>query len=438
LSGPACCVIRAAEHLRGLISSATNSKEDRMTDLDLDFVRAQFPAFSEPSLDGFAHFENAGGSYACRQAIEWLDRYYRQTKVQPYYDFPASRLAGEQMDAAKARMADWLNVGADELHFGPSTSQNSYVIAQALRQELSPGDEMIVTNQDHEANIGAWARLEDDGIIVREWKVDPDTAELHPMDLEALLSEKTRAVAFTHCSNVVGSINPVREITDLIHEVDAWAIVDGVSFCPHGMPDIPQTGADIYFFSLYKVYGPHLGAMYLRQALNAELPYQGHFFNAAKPSARFTPAGPDHAQIAAVNGVMDYMDAVADHHGHGEAPVAERAEAVRTLFREQESELLQPLLDFLSAHPKLRMIGKDRAPARAPTVAFTAEGWRSADLASRLAESKLGVGVGHFYAYRLVEALGVDTDDGVVRTSFVHYTSPDEVTRLIEALDTLL
>jgi selenocysteine lyase/cysteine desulfurase len=208
-----------------------------MTDLDLDFVRAQFPAFSEPSLDGFAHFENAGGSYACRQAIEWLDRYYRQTKVQPYYDFPASRLAGEQMDAAKARMADWLNIGADELHFGPSTSQNSYVIAQALRQELSPGDEMIVTNQDHEANIGAWARLEDDGIIVREWKVDPDTAELHPMDLEALLSEKTRAVAFTHCSNVVGSINPVREITDLIHEVDAWAIVDGVSFCPHGMPE---------------------------------------------------------------------------------------------------------------------------------------------------------------------------------------------------------
>lgn len=409
-----------------------------MTNLDLDFVRAQFPAFREPSLEGFAHFENAGGSYACRQTIEWLERFYRQTKLQPYYDFPASRTAGEQMDQARQRMAAWLNVGVDEMHFGPSTSQNSYVLAQALRQELSPGEEVIVTNQDHEANVGAWSRLEDAGIVVREWRVDPDTAELHPMDLEALLSEKTRAVAFTHCSNIVGSINAVREITDLVHKVDAWAIVDGVSFCPHGMPDIPATGADVYFFSLYKVYGPHLGAMYLRRGLNSELPYQGHFFNASLPLARFTPAGPDHAQIAAVNGVMDYMDAVADHHGHREAPVAERAEAVRKLFREQESELLQPLLDFLSGHPKLRMIGKDRAPARAPTVAFTAEGWRSAELASRLAEFKLGVGVGHFYAYRLVEALGVATDDGVVRTSFVHYTSPEEVTRLIEALDTLL
>lgn len=409
-----------------------------MTALDLDFVRAQFPAFSEPTLAGFAHFENAGGSYACRQAIEWLDRYYRQTKVQPYYDFPASRSAGEQMDAAKHRMAVWLNVGVDELHFGPSTSQNAYVIAQALRQELKPGDEVIVTNQDHEANVGAWSRLEDAGIVVREWRIDPDTADLHPIDLEALLNERTRAVAFTHCSNIVASINPVREITDLVHEAGAWAIVDGVSFCPHGMPDIPATGADIYFFSLYKVYGPHLGVMYLRRALNAELPYQGHFFNASLPSARFTPAGPDHAQIAAVNGVMDYMDVVAAAHGAVGLGVQSRAEAVRSLFREHESALLQPLLDFMVGHPRIRMIGKDRAPLRAPTVAFTADGRSSAELGRQLAEHRLGVGVGHFYAYRLVEALGYGTDAGVLRASFVHYTSPDEVTRLIEALDTLL
>ncbi len=409
-----------------------------MTDFDLDFVRRQFPAFSEPTLAGFAHFENAGGSYACRQTVERLERYYRETKVQPYYDFPASRRAGEQMDEARSRMAAWLNVGTDELHFGPSTSQNSYVIAQALRQELKPGDEVIVTNQDHEANVGAWARLEDEGIAVREWRIDPDTAELHPMDLEALLTDRTRAVAFTHCSNVVASINPARELTDLIHEAGARAIVDGVSFCPHGMPDVTALGADVYFFSLYKVYGPHLGVMYLRQGLNAELPYQGHFFNAANPRARFTPAGPDHAQIASVNGVMDYMDAVAAHHGHGDAVVEAKAEEVRTLFRDQETALLQPLLDFLGDHPKIRMIGKDRATVRAPTVAFTADGWRSTDLAARLAEFNLGVGVGHFYAYRLVEALGIDTGDGVVRTSFVHYTSPEEITRLIEALDTLL
>ncbi len=409
-----------------------------MSRLDSDFIRSNFPAFSEPSLEGFGFFENAGGSYACRQTIDCLDRYYRQTKLQPYGEFPASQSAGEQMDRAKKRMAQWLNVKTEELHFGPSTSQNTYVIAQALRQELKVGDEVIVTNQDHEANVGVWSRLEDEGIVVREWQVDPDTAELHPIDLEVLLNERTRAVAFTHCSNLVGSINPVREITDMIHRAGAWAIVDGVSFCPHGMPDVSALGADIYLLSLYKVYGPHLGAMYISDSLNAELPYQGHFFNAGIAAARFTPAGPDHAQIAAVNGVMDYLEDVYRHHFGGEAPAQQRAAAVRDLFRDQESKLLQPLLDFLSAHPKISLIGKSNVAERVPTVAFTAEGQSPLELARRLAEFKLGVGAGHFYAYRLVEALGIDTNEGVLRASFVHYTSADEVKRLIQALDQLL
>ena len=409
-----------------------------MPQLDLDFIRAQFPAFSEPSLQDFAHFENAGGSYACEPVIERLNRFYRQTRVQPYHDFAPSRAGGEEMDAAKVRMADWLNVGRDELHFGPSTSQNTYVVAQALRQELKPGDEVIVTNQDHEANVGVWSRLEDDGVVVREWHIDPETAELHPMDLEALLGSRTRAVAFTHCSNVVGSINEVREITDMIHDAGAWSIVDGVSLCPHGMPDIPALGVDIYLFSLYKVYGPHLGAMYLRRQLNEELPYQGHFFNALNPAARFTPAGPDHAQIASVNGVIDYMEAVHDHHGGPGVLVSEKAEVVRSLFRDHETRLLQPLLDFLSEHPRVNLIGRDRAAARAPTVAFTVDGEPSQEIASKLGSQAIGVGAGHFYAYRLLEALGYDLEDGVLRASFVHYTEADEVTRLINALDTLL
>jgi cysteine desulfurase family protein (TIGR01976 family) len=410
-----------------------------MTTLDIEFVRAQFPAFSEPSLEGFAHFENAGGSYACQQAIAVLERYYRQNKVQPYYDFPASHSAGEQMDSARQRLAAWLNVGTDELHFGPSTSQNSYVVAQALRQELVRGDEIIVTNQDHEANIGVWSRLEDEGIVVREWEVDPDTDELHPMDLEALLSPKTRAVAFTHCSNIVGSINPVREMTDLIHEAGALAIVDGVSFCPHGLPDIVSLGADIYFFSLYKVYGPHLGVMFMSRRVNNELPYQGHFFNAGNSQARFTPAGPDHAQIASVNGVVDYMEAVHGHHfSRAQSPAQGAAANLRDLFRNHETLLLQPLLDFLSEHPRVRLIGKTRAVNRAPTVAFTVENRSSVQLAAQLSDSGLGVGVGHFYAYRLIEALGVDTEDGVLRASFVHYTHPDEVNHLIKTLEQTL
>jgi len=407
--------------------------------LDLDFVRSQFPAFSEPSLQGFAHFENAGGSYACGQVIESLDRFYRQTKVQPYHHFAPSRLGGEQMDRAYERMAAWLNVGADEVHFGPSTSLNTYVLAQALRQKLAPGDEVVVTNQDHEANVGAWRRLEASGIAVREWRIDPDTCELHVADLAALLNERTRAVAFTHCSNIVGSINPVREICDLVHQAGALAIVDGVSFCPHGMPDIPSTGADVYLFSLYKVYGPHLGVMVMRRELNGELPLQGHFFNADKPHYRFTPAGPDHAQVAAVNGVLDYMDAVfARHHPDRPGSPGERADVVRRLMRDQETRLLQPLLDYLSGHPAVNLIGRTQAGQRAPTVAFTVRGRSSDALARQLAAEGLGVGAGDFYAYRLVEALGLDNADGVVRASFVHYTAPAEVDRLIGALDAML
>ena len=406
--------------------------------LDLDFVRAQFPAFSEPTLSGFAHFENAGGSYACGHVIDRLNRYYRETKVQPYYVFAPSARAGELMDSAKSRMAAWLNVGADEFHLGPSTSQNTYVMAQALRRYLKPGDEIIVTNQDHEANVGAYGRLAAEGFTVREWNVNPQTAELERRGLEALLTPRTKLVAFTHCSNVAGNIHAVRELADVAHRAGAWAFVDGVAFSPHGLPDLAELGVDAYFFSLYKVYGPHLGAMFLRREINAALPNQGHFFNESKPGARFTPAGPDHAQIAAVNGVIDYMDAFADHHGQAGKPARERAAAVRSLFRGHETALLQPLLDFLAGHPKVRLIGRTRAAERAPTVSFTVKGKRSADVASALAAAGFGVGVGNFYAYRLVQALGIDTDDGVVRVSFVHYTSKDEVIRLLNALERML
>jgi len=407
-----------------------------MTELDLDFARAQFPAFDEPSLQDFGHFENAGGSYACGQVIGRLEQFYRENRLQPYYPSAPSRRGGELMDMARVRLAQWLGVDSGELHFGPSTSANTYVLAQALRGRLEAGDEVIVTNQDHEANIGAWARLAEAGVLVREWRVDPSSGELDRAGLEQLLNRRTRAVAFTHCSNVVGSIHPVRELTDLVHDAGAWAIVDGVAFCPHGLPDLAELGADIYLFSLYKVYGPHLGVFHMRTGLNSELPNQGHFFNAARPQARFTPAGPDHPQIAASAGVADYLDAVADHHGLGESTgMPERRTGVRQLFRQHEARLLQPLLDFLAAHPRIRLIGTAIAEERAPTVAFTIEGRRPRDVAARLAEEGLGVGAGHFYAYRLIQALGIDVEQGVLRASLVHYTSRTEVERLIQSLE---
>lgn len=406
--------------------------------IDLDFVRSVFPAFSEKSLEGFAHFENAGGSFACGPVIDRLARFYRETKVQPHYVFEPSRTAGEEMDRARRRMAAWLNVEPQEVLFGPSTTQNTYVIAQALRRHFQAGDEIVVTNQDHEANIGAWRRLEDEGFVIREWAVNPDTGELDPARLDELLGPRTRAVAFTHCSNVMATIHPVRDWVQRVQRAGALAIIDGVSFAPHGLPDLRELGADIYLFSLYKVYGPHLGVMVMDAELNAELPNQGHYFNAGNPTARFTPAGPDHAQIAAANGVIDYFEALYRRHGGTSDDPAEQARDVRERFRAHETALLQPLLDFLDGHSRVRLLGRTKASERAPTVSFTVDGMPSAWLGQALADRKLGVGVGDFYARRLVEALGIDPKDGAVRTSFVHYTAKEEVDLLIDALDELL
>ena len=407
-----------------------------MKKLDIAFVRSQFPAFSDPSLEDFLHFENAGGSYACEHVINALYSYYTKTKVQPYYGFKPSKEAGEQMTRARQRMASWLNVNADEVHFGPSTSQNTYVVAQALRNYLKPGDEVIVTNQDHEANIGVWQRLEDNGIVVREWRVNTDTAELEDGGLEALLNEKTRMVAFTHCSNIVGSINPVRRWADKIHAANALVFVDGVSFAGHGLPNVDALGADIYFFSLYKVYGPHLGVMVMRDAVNRALPSQGHFFNVGHATSRFTPAGPDHGQIAAVNGVMDYFEALDRHHfDDNKVSDAARTQRVGDLLHSAETANLQPLLDFLKDRRGINLIGKTTSDNRAPTVSFTVDGKTPERVARALAEKNIGIANGNCYAYRLMEALQIEPEQGVVRLSFVHYTSDAEISRLIAALD---
>ncbi|MGJ8604889.1 MAG: aminotransferase class V-fold PLP-dependent enzyme [Marivita sp.] len=398
--------------------------------LDIDFVRAQFPAFSQPSLQGQAFFENAGGSYTCTQVIDRLTRFYTERKVQPYAPYEASRLGGAEMDEARTRLAALLGVETDELSFGPSTTQNTYVLAQAFRQFMTPGDAIIVTNQDHEANTGPWRRLADAGIEVREWCVDPETGHLDTDDLENLLDEHVRLVCFPHCSNVVGDINPVLEITALCHAAGAFVCVDGVSYAPHGFANVGDMGPDIYLFSSYKTYGPHQGIMVMRRTLGNLLPNQGHYFNAGTLYKRFTPAGPDHAQVAACAGMADYMDALGAQHGVG-------AQGVHDLMRDHEVRLLQPLLDAVKDRNSVRLIGPSDATVRAPTVALALN--RSGEaVAAELAARGVMCGGGDFYAVRALEAMGVDMDKGVLRLSFVHYTSEAEVTKVIEALDAVL
>ena len=408
-----------------------------MATLDTIFIRSLFPAFSQPELAGQAFFQNAGGSYTSKFVIDRLTRFYTSRKVQPYDPFSASSLAGDEMDEAQTRMAAILGVDEDELAFGPSTSQNTYVLAQAFRQFLKPGDAIVVTNQDHEANTGVWRRLAETGTEVREWKVNADTGHLNPAHLANLLDDKVKLVCFPHCSNIVGEVNPVAEICALAHAAGAYSCVDGVSYAPHGFPDVGALGADIYLFSAYKTFGPHQGLMVVRRALADTLPNQGHYFNAKYTNKRFTPAGPDHAQIAACAGMADYVDAVYAHHFSAPAGPSERARAVHDLQADQERMMLAPLLDYLRGRNDIRLLGPKDAAHRVPTVSLVA--YRPGqDVARDLAALGVMAAGGDFYAVRLLEALGVDPSFGALRVSFVHNTAPDEVAKLIAALDKVL
>jgi len=244
-------------------------------------------------------------------------------------------------------------------------------------------------------------------------------------------------VCFPHCSNVVGEINPVTAITAMAHAAGAFVCVDGVSYAPHGLPNLGELGPDIYLFSAYKTYGPHQGLMVVRKALAGLLPNQAHYFNGDVGYKRFTPAGPDHAQVAACAGMADYIDQLCDHHGGPKGDDAERAGFVHDLMRAYEVKLLQPLLDAVKARKDVRLIGPDDAQMRAPTVTLHLN--RPAEpVAAALAEMGIMAGGGDFYAVRALTAMGIDPDNGVLRLSFTHYTTESEVNKLIAALDKVL
>ena len=402
--------------------------------LDLNFVRSQFPAFSEATLEGWAFFENAGGSYPCKQVIKRLTDFYTKNKVQPYYPYPASAYAGKLMDESYKRMAAYLHVAPSEIHFGPSTTQNVYVLANALRPMWNDGDEIIVSCQDHEANGGAWRRLAERGIKVIEWHVDYDSGILSVESLKELISDRTVMVAYPHCSNVIGHINSVEEISALAHKHGAISVVDGVGYAPHGFPDLKALGADIYMFSTYKTFGPHLGLMYISKELMPKMENQSHFFKDGITRSMFTPAGPDHAQIGAISGILDYFDALYDHQFSDEAKPDERNSKLRQLFRDHETQLLEPLLEFLRTQDDVRIIGPEQTDDRLPIVSILPKKKTIREVYDALTAHKLMAGYGDFYAARPLMDMEIPRNPGVLRMSFVHYTNKAEVDQLINGL----
>jgi selenocysteine lyase/cysteine desulfurase len=331
-----------------------------------------------------------------------------------------------------------MNVDPSEIHFGPSTTQNVYVMANAMRPMWEDGDEIIVSCQDHEANAGAWRRLAQRGMNIIEWHVDPETGILDTKVLKGLFTDRTRMVAYPHCSNVIGDLNPVKEITKMAHNHGALSVVDGVGWAPHGLPDLKDLEVDIYMFSSYKTYGPHLGVMYVKGTLIGDMENQSHFFKEGVSRNMLTPAGPDHAQIGSAAGILEYLDAVYAHHFKEEALPVQRNHALNELFRSHETALLEPLMAFLKSRKDVRIVGPATTANRAPIVSILPRNKAVLEVYNILTHHRLMLGYGNFYAYRPLMDMDIPTDPGVIRISFVHYTSPEEIQQVITGLQKAL
>ena len=405
--------------------------------LDTHFARGQFPALS----DDWALFDNAGGSVPLRGVIERVTEYMSHWQVQLGATYAHSARAQALVDAGRHAAARMVNAGPDEVMIASSSTMNVRVLARALRPRFAAGDEIVVTNLDHEANVGAWRELGSDGVVIREWRFDPERMELTLEGLEPLLNTRTRLVCFTHCANIVGTIHDAAAFVKRIHAAGALACVDGVAFAPHRRVDVQAIGADFYFLSLYKVFGPHLGLMVGRREQLLVAKGQNHFFiPEADIPYKLQPGSVVHELTASLAAIPDYLAALDAHHGGTEAPDTTRFERAFGLIASHEAAIATPLLAFLASRRSVRLIGSaDANPARrVPTIAFTVEGRDASEIPSRLDTMKLGIRYGHFYAYRAIEALGLLERNGVVRISMAHYNTIAEVERLIAALDQVL
>ncbi len=407
--------------------------------LDPLFVRGQFPA----NVWEWAFFENAGGSFVPRTVIERMTAYMTETQVQPGTNFPGAAKALERMNTGHARMAAMIGADTDEVIVTASTSINVYVLAQALRPLWNVGDEIIVAIQNHEANSGPWRRLADSGIKVLDWPVHPETGALDIDVLDKLLSDKTRLIAFPHVSNIIGAINDVPAITAKAHAAGAQVCVDGVALAPHRVVDVKAWDVDYYLFSFYKVFGPHMGCLYGKRELLTAAANQGHYFFADDDIGhKLNPAGPQHEMIASLQGIDDYFEALAGHHLESAPNSAlDRQRALYELVARYEEDLARRFLDFLNSKPNVRLLGPadPSREVRVPTFSFTVEDRRSEEFPPFTAEKRAAVSYGHFYAKRLIEAMGIaDPDDGVVRVSMAQYNTIEEVDRLVEVLDRVI
>ena len=407
----------------------------QITGDDRERIRAQFPALAGDTV----YLENAGGSQVPAIVADSIRDYMLTSYVQIGAGYPLSQRAGDLVDEAHDFVRLMMNGDDGEVILGPSTSALLLMLAGCYAQVLDEGAEIVVAQTGHEANVGPWKKLASLGLELRWWEMDADTFQCPLSDLENLLSDRTALVAFPHVSNLLGEIADIEAITTLAHAAGARVVVDGVAYAPHRAMDVSAWNVDWYAYSTYKVYGPHMAALWGRRDAIAELSGPNHFFVPDNELPyKFEVGGVNHEGCAGVRGLRDYLAFLADvpEPTALDRPAIERAFDLMTAC---ELPLQARLIEYLRSRDDVRIIGPaDDGPSRVGTISFVHDSKSSAEITAAVDRSGVGIRHGHMYAYHLCEAAGLDPEDGVVRTSLVHYNTMEEMERLIEVFDEVL
>ncbi|MGH1338673.1 MAG: aminotransferase class V-fold PLP-dependent enzyme [Aureispira sp.] len=407
--------------------------------LHIDYIRAAFPALDSDTV----FFDNAGGSQILGTVVERIVDYYQQSNVQLGGAYALSDIARARVNAGTASMGHWLHAAQpQEAIVGPSASALIRLFAEAIGSTLEAGDEVIITDADHEANRSPWLRLQAKGIIIKTWQFDANSYRLEWKDLEGLLTAKTKLVAFCQVSNVFGNIHPIQEIAAQLRQRQILSFVDGVAYAPHRLPDVQASGVDFYVASIYKVYGPHVGVLYGREEHLLRLPNPNHtFITADDLPYKFQLGGPNYELTYSLTGIVDYLQQVAQKHGLvPETPLREQWQYAYDLFSAHEAQLTQRLLDFLQQQASIQIIGdlSSDPKKRVSTISFVVKGKNSAAIAAPIAAQHLGIKTGDFYTKTIIQRLGLEAQGGVIRVSMVHYNTLEEVDQFIQLLKEVL
>jgi cysteine desulfurase family protein (TIGR01976 family) len=406
--------------------------------LDLGWVREQFPSLKlQVNGQPAAFLDGPAGTQVPRQVMDAVQNYYLKSNANTCGAFATSRSNDAMIASARAAMADFFNCDKDEVVFGQNMTTITFALARAIGRVLEPGDEIVVTTLDHDANVAPWRALEDMGMVIRQVDIHESDCTLNLDDLKHKINANTKLVAVGYASNAVGTINPVAEITKLAHHVGALMFIDAVHYAPHGPIDVRSLDCDFLVCSPYKFFGPHMGTLYgKREYLQRFKPYKVRPAPDSLPD-RWETGTQVQELIAGIGAAVDYL---AELGRHCDPSVKERRSALLAAYRathQHEMALLSRLVEGLLAIPGLRFFGisdPKRFDERCSTVSVRLANHSPAKIAAFLGERGIFTWDGNYYALNLTERLGVEANGGLLRIGLVHYNTAEEVDRLLAAL----